>query len=132
MPRGRPKGSSAALAGVVQNLRSAHQSLLADRAALDNRIQALESALSAMNAAPASGGGRRRGGGEAGFRKGSLKEYIHRVMSGSGPMAVKDVTEGVMRSGFKTKNKTLAKSVGIALTQMPMVSKLGRGMFKLS
>lgn len=47
-------------------------------------------------------------------------------------MAVKDVTEGVMKSGFKTKNKTLAKSVGIALTQMPMISKLGRGMFELN
>lgn len=131
MPRGRPKSGSAALAGVVQNLQSAHRSLLADRVTLDARIKALESALVAMNAGP-SAGGVRRGGGNAGFRKGSLKEYIHRVMSGGGAMAVKDVTDGVMKAGFKTKNKTLAKSVGIALTQMPMVSKLGRGMFQMN
>lgn len=131
MPRGRPKSGSAALAGVVQNLQSAHRSLLADRVTLDARIKALESALVAMNAAP-SAAGVRRGGGTAGFRKGSLKEYIHRVMSGGGPMAVKDVTDGVTKAGFKTKNKTLAKSVGIALTQMPMVSKLGRGMFQMN
>lgn len=131
MPRGRPRSGSAALAGVVQNLQAAHRTLLTDRAALDSRIKALEGALFAMNASPARGTGR-RGGGSAGFRKGSLKEYIHRVMSGGGPMAVKDVTEGVMKSGFKTKNKTLAKSVGIALTQMPMISKLGRGMFELN
>jgi len=45
-------------------------------------------------------------------------------------MAVKDITKGVVRSGYKTKNKTLAKSVGIALTEMPTVEKVGRGQFR--
>jgi hypothetical protein len=46
-------------------------------------------------------------------------------------MAVKDITEGVRRGGYETRNKTLAKSVGIALTQMPEVDKVGRGLFRL-
>ena len=132
MPRGRPRTGSGALVGVVANLQSAHRALVAERTALDTRIGALESALRAMSAAPASGSRGRRGGGGRAFRRGSLKEYIHRVLSSAqGTMAVRDVTTGVKRSGFKTKNKTLSKSVGIALTQMPMVSKVGRGLFKM-
>lgn len=136
MPRGRPRASSGALVGVVASLQSAHRALISERAAIDSRISVIESALHAMRGTPATAGasagrGRRAGGGRS-FRRGSLKEYIHRVLSNaSGPMAVRDVTAGVMRSGFKTKNKTLSKSVGIALTQMPMVSKVGRGLFKI-
>lgn len=136
MPRGRPRAVSGALSGVVANLQSAHRALVAQRAVLDNRIGALENALRAMSATPAGGTGRGRGrrgpGAGRGFRRGSLKEYIHRVLSSaSGPMAVRDVTDGVKRAGFKTKNKTLSKSVGIALTQMPMVTKVGRGTFRM-
>lgn len=132
MPRGRAAGGSAALTGVVRSLQSAHQSLVSERSSLDNRIRAIESALSAMSARPGRGFGGRRGGGGRGFRKGSLKEYIHRVLASGGTMAVKDITNGVVKAGFKSKNKTLAKSVGIALTQMPMVAKVGRGAFKIS
>lgn len=46
-------------------------------------------------------------------------------------MAVKDVTAAVVRAGYQTRNRTLGKSVGIALAQMPNVTKLGRGTFKL-
>ncbi|MBI5865339.1 MAG: hypothetical protein HZB38_12680 [Planctomycetes bacterium] len=132
MPRGRKRAFSASLAGVVNNLQSALRNLVSDRDTINGRIAALEGALRAMNAAPAaSSGGRRGGAGGKTFRKGSLKEYIHRVLSSGGTMAVKDITGGVMKLGFKTKNKTLAKSVGIALTQMQMVQKMGRGAFKL-
>lgn len=137
MPRGRRRSGAVALAGVVTSLQAAHRTLVAERESLNNRINALEAALRAMSATPAvsvarGGRGRRAGGAGRAFRRGSLKEYIHRVLSSSNSaMAVKDVTAGVTRAGFKSKNKTLAKSVGIALTQMPTVSKVGRGLFKI-
>ena len=37
----------------------------------------------------------------------------------------------VTRAGYKSKNKTLAKSIGIALSVMSTVEKVGRGQFKL-
>lgn len=70
------------------------------------------------------------GGGGVTVRKGSLKDHIMQVMAGKGTMAVKDITSGVRKTGYKTRNKTLAKSVGIALAQMPNVEKVGRGQFR--
>ncbi|NLG43035.1 MAG: hypothetical protein GX547_07310 [Phycisphaerae bacterium] len=127
----------------MQNLTQAREELIAQRAALDEQLAALDTALSAMGrrpmpVRPAAGGpalraGERRPRGVAtGRRSGSLKEHIARVLSATGgPMAVKDITEGVRRGGYETRNKTLAKSVGIALTQMPEVDKVGRGLFRL-
>jgi hypothetical protein len=134
MPRGRRRSGAVALAGVVTSLQAAHRTLVAERESLNTRIGALEGALRAMSAAPVArrGRGPRVSAGGRAFRRGSLKEYIQRVLSSSsGAMAVKDVTAGVMKAGFKSKNKTLAKSVGIALTQMPKVSKVGRGLFRM-
>ena len=65
------------------------------------------------------------------FRAGSLKQFITRVMPSGRAMAVKDVTTGIKKAGYKTKNKTLAKSVGVALAEMPNVQRIGRGQFKL-
>ena len=66
-----------------------------------------------------------------GRRAGSLKDQIAKILSvGKGAMAVRDITARVLKSGYKTRNKTLAKSVGIALTQMPDVVKIGRGVFR--
>jgi hypothetical protein len=98
--------------------------------------RAIEGRATGGRAAAGRGAGRRgRAGADKGgspFRPGSLKEYIMGVLrtAGGKPMAVKDITQGVMDSGFETSNKTLAKSVGIALTQMPGVKKSGRGRFR--
>jgi hypothetical protein len=65
-------------------------------------------------------------------RPGSLKDFIVRVLSAaSGPMSVKDIAAGVLEAGYKSKNRTLAKSVGIALAQMPEVARVRRGVFRL-
>ncbi len=144
MAAGRPaRQGGLAPMSVMQNLTQAREELIAQRAALDEQLAALDTALSAMGrrpmpVRPAAGGpalraGERRPRGVAtGRRSGSLKEHIARVLSATGgPMAVKDITEGVRRGGYETRNKTLAKSVGIALTQMPEVDKVGRGLFRL-
>lgn len=152
------KASSSAFAtmdlfntAALANLTAARSSLIGQRENLDRQIAAIDQALVAFGghapavsvaaAAPtARAGGRRRGGGRRGggrggrgrrgVRPGSLKDYIHRVLAGGGVMAVKDIATGVVKAGFKSKNKTLAKSVGIALARMPGVKRMGRGKFR--
>ena len=124
----------------VRGLQMYHGQLMAQRADLDARLQLVAQALAAMGGRavgrPAVAAGRvgrppGRRGGAGGWRPGSLKAHIADVLSGGGIMAVKDITSGVMKSGYKTKNKTLAKSVGIALTEMKGVAKVGRGRFHM-
>lgn len=133
---GRPPRATGAVArdAAVRSLETYYQDLLAQRNALDSQLGAVEGALREMNATVAKAtlgrpAGRRSAGGGR-FRSGSLKEYIHGVLSSGGTMSVKDITDGVLRAGYPTKNKTLAKSVGIALTEMPGVTKVGRGQFR--
>lgn len=119
-------------AGVaLGSLQAYAQQLVAHRAQIEAQLTAVQQALQAMGSAAVirRGPGRPRGGGP---RPGSLKDHIARVMGGRGVMTVKDITDGVIASGYDTKNKTLAKSVGIALTEMPNVAKLSRGKFQLS
>ena len=125
---GRPRsygGAQAAIGG----LNSYRNQLVTQRNDIDQRIGAIDSALAAMGStARAPGPGR----GRHGPRKGSLKEYIGKVLGArGGVMAVKDITAGVLKIGYRTKNKTLAKSVGIALTELTNVRKVGRGQFSL-
>jgi len=106
--------------------------LLGQRAHLDAQIAAVDQALHALGTTPAPLSAGRRGrvaGG--GPREGSLKDFIARVLKSGGVMAVKDITDGVMQAGYQTKNRTLAKSVGIALTEMSNVEKVARGQFRL-
>jgi hypothetical protein len=132
------------MGGVLENLTHARQELIAQRDALDEQLLALDTALAAMGRKPVAArparaaaiavavGRRPRGAPAGGRRPGSLKEFSARVLSSTGgAMAVKDITDGVRRAGYETRNKTLAKSVGIALTQMPEVQKVGRGLFQL-
>jgi len=121
---------------VVRSLQGYHARLVDRRAQLDDQISAVESALRAMGAVAAvryaAGGGRGPGRPAGGApRPGSLKDYILRVLSGRGVMAVKDIAEAVVQAGYESKNKTLAKSVGIALRQLKEVRKVGRGRFQL-
>jgi hypothetical protein len=131
-------GAGAALGGgvgsAVSSLQALYAELLAQRAGLDGQLAAVAGALRAIGttvAAPRAAALRVSGGGRGGWRTGSLKAHIAQVLRGGGVLAVKDITSGVMKSGYKTKNKTLAKSVGIALTEMRGVVKVGRGQFKL-
>ena len=136
--RGRPPGSTNAKVGqarALAALSSYRSQLLADRARLEATLGGIEAALASMGGRISGGGGGGGGGGRTptgrDYRRGSLKEFIEKVLSGGAPMAVKDISAGVVSKGYKSKNKTLAKSVGIALTGMPGVTKVGRGLFKL-
>lgn len=149
MPRGVPRsgrrrmGRPAGPIGgsVVGSLTVAMNELVAQRAALDAQIASLQDMITTMGgaaaavphaaAAPIAAGGRGRRGRPP--RSGSLKEYILKVLSAAGDvMAVKDIADGVVKAGYKTKNQTLAKSVGIALRELSaQVQKVGRGRFRL-
>ncbi len=135
-------GMGGGVGSAVTNLQALHDELLQQRSALDGQIEAVASALRAIGRPVAAGarmsafrpmfmrGGRGRGGG-GNWRPGSLKAHIADVLRGGGEMAVKDITAGVVRGGYKSKNKTLSKSVGIALTEMQGVNKTGRGRFRM-
>ncbi len=121
----------------MDSLRSALTTMKLERNRLDSNIAQLERMLhgaaapapsrnaAVVTVSPASAGA----GAGAGFRSGSLKDFIAQVMGGAGDMAVKDIADAVVNAGYRSKNKTLAKSVGIALTEMPGVEKVGRGRF---
>jgi hypothetical protein len=47
------------------------------------------------------------------------------------PLPVSEIAAGVVRSEFKSKNKTLATTVGIALADMAGVRRAGRGVYGL-
>lgn len=146
---GRPPGSgraaaasaSGSAAGAIGSIRQALAHLENDRAQLDRQIDALRTALRelgqaapALAAAPRVAAAPVGGGGGRGRRPraGSLKEFIQGVLTqAGGVMAVRDITDGVLAAGYQSKNQTLAKSVGIALTEMPGVIKVGRGQFRL-
>jgi hypothetical protein len=144
--RGRPLGSknvsklfqmpSIALpnaALLVNQMQSYRGELLSQRAAVDGQIEAIERAIAAFGApAPRASAAAKGPRGRRGPREGSLKTYIEKVLQAAGkPLAVKDVADGVIRAGFQTKNKALAKSIGVALTQMAGVRKVDRGVFAM-
>jgi uncharacterized C2H2 Zn-finger protein len=118
---------------LLLQMQAYRNDLLAQRTQVNSQIDAIDKALAAMGGtirAPMRKLGRGRRGGRT--RPGSLKSHIEGVLRGhTGAMAVKDVTAGVLKSGFTTKNKTLAKSVGVALSQMPNVRRVARGKFRL-
>lgn len=133
-PSTTPKlGGADGLAAVVRNIQRHRSELAAQRVALDSQMAAIDHVLTVLGAtAPArrspSGKGRRG----ASYRSGSLKLHIQEVLQAhGGPMAVKDITAAVRKAGYKTKNKTLDKSVGNALADMRNVVRVSRGVFRL-
>jgi hypothetical protein len=140
--RGRPPKAFAGMNQAIQSLKSYVSGLMAQRAQLDAQIQAVEQALKVIGAttaaaaapamppaAPAGKRGRPAGGG--GVRPGSMKDYILKVLAGGRVMRVNEIAQAILDAGFKTKNQTLAKSVGIALAQMPQLKKVGRGKYRI-
>ncbi len=126
------------MSGAISSLRACHAGLVAQRKELDGQLDVLARALEAVTGTPGRRAGRKPGrkpgpkpGTGGTFRPGSLKAYIAKALKGGGVLAVKDITTGVLKSGYKTKNKTLAKSVGIALTEMRGATKVGRGRFHM-
>lgn len=136
------RGAGLAMSGAVKSLQDYRAQLAAQCNEWAAQIQAVDGALQVMGVAvPARSVGRKpvgrpagrrgpRNGGRRGPRAGSLKEYILKVISGGRTMSVKEITAGVLAAGYPTKNQTLAKSVGIALTELPGVKKIARGKFR--
>ncbi|MBK9129085.1 MAG: hypothetical protein IPM13_14980 [Phycisphaerales bacterium] len=135
---GRASAAPTGASEAIRSLQSYRSGLLSQRAQIDRQLAAVDAAINTMggaagpvpaaSAAPAA----RRGPGRRGPRAGSLKSYIIKVLTGRGVMSVKDITQAVLDAGYPTKNQTLAKSVGIALTGTPGVQKVGRGKFRLA
>lgn len=130
----RPAPRTNPVSAAVQALQGHRSELLTERGRIEKELAKIDHALKAMGAlAPrgkAAAAGRPARGRPAG-RPGSLKSYLGKVLSGGETMTVSDITAAVRKSGYKTSNKTLAKSVGIALTQMPNVTRVARGRFRL-
>ncbi len=129
----QPAPTGAGLAGAVGQLRAYQDELAGQRAQIEAQLAAVESALSALGAT-ASVATRRvttRGRGAA-ARQGSLKDHIARVLGArSGPMAVKDVAAAVLKAGYKSRDKTLAHTVGKLLAAMPNTVRVARGQYRL-
>jgi hypothetical protein len=147
---GAPGG---ALARVVRELQSCRGTLLAERAALDARMDAVGTVLTALEGTATSSGRDhrriktpvnlpgattwyRRGRGRRGpasSAPGSLKAYIERALRGArGPIRVGEITAAVLNAGYQTRSKRLAKRVWAALAKLPGVRKAGRGLFRMA
>jgi len=125
-----PAGAPARLLGDVRAWRGELAAQQAQRAvqlaALDRLLETLRGTAPRSAARLAPRGRRRRGG----ARAGSLKSYVDRVLRASHrPLRVAEITAAVRQAGYKTRNRTLAKSVGVALVDLPGVKKVGRGVF---
>ncbi len=114
---------------LVREMQSYRTQLTAERRDLDDKIEAIDRALAELGQKPGGRSARKASGGQA--RAGSLKAYIEKVLGAGDVMSVKDITANVLKSGFKTRNKTLGTSVGIALSQMSNVKKVSRGKYAL-
>ncbi len=140
--------------GVLPSLTTAYRDLLDQRDEIDRQIAALEHAITTMQGSASNGTvvgisgarrsrpvarrqsrrgpGRPRGSTAKGYRKGSVKALIVDTLSARGKaMRVPEVAKAILAAGYKTKNQTFAKSVGIAMTEMPEVKRVARGVYKL-
>jgi len=159
MPRKKRKYTKSAAVGagaakLVEDLRAYHAKLVDQQAALAGEVEAITQALSAMGGVrrgpgrppgkrgpgrppgkrgPGRPPGKRPGpkpGSAKGYRPGSLKDCITRVLSrSSGSVAVKLISARLKTVGYKTKSKSLGNQVTMALREMPNVTKVGRGMY---
>jgi hypothetical protein len=124
-------------ARLLNNVRAWRSELAAEQAQLATQLGALDQLLTTLGGTapkPTAGRalqGRRIGGGHGGAREGSLKSYIDRVLRATRrPMRRAEVTAAVLKAGYQSRSKTLAKSVGVALRTMSGVKKIGRGVFR--
>jgi len=118
----------------LQDLLQAHRAkLIAQHAALGARLAALSQALEVLGAPSASKPARRRKsrGKKRGLRKGSLPDFIGRVLrQAKEAMSPRDIAARVVKAGYKSKSKNLTNMVSNALASLPGVSRLGRGLYR--
>lgn len=158
---GRPKGSTnrimPAIGGtsfggaqrLISEMRAYHSDLSAQRMSLDVQIEAVANAMQTLGGAPAAiSSGKSKSGVKLGRpkgtgarrgrppgqppRKGSLKDYIVRVLGQvSKPLSPNDIGIRVVKAGFKTKAKDLTKAVSNTLPTMKKIKRLGFGQYQL-
>jgi hypothetical protein len=127
----QPRTTGAGIAGAIRELGVFRNTLAAERDRIDVQIPVIAGVLSALDAS-ASAALTHAAGQRPSARKGSLKEFIERVVRAHrGPMAVKDVTTAVLKAGYKSRDKTLRHSVHKLLAAMPHVAKVARGQYQL-
>ncbi len=116
---------------VLARLRACRDELAAQHAALDAQVAALDQAIAALGGSVASVRVHRGGRRHPAFRAGTLPAYITQVLHAHrGPIAVKDVAAAVLKAGYKSRDKTLPKTVGKYMAAMPGVQKVGRGVYR--
>lgn len=127
--KGRPV--SKGFGGLLGQLRVHRNGLAAQINQLDVQIASIDGALAALGGGAPKRAGARRGRGK-GPRAGSLEDYIGRLLRGrTKGQSVKDITAAVRKAGYKTRNRTLDKSVGNTLASMKNAVKVSRGVFRL-
>ena len=125
----------------ARRLAAGVKDMLADRERLAAELQKIENALAMFGISPVYlGVGKvarttaRAASGQSGpkvARDGSLKTYIAQVLTTAG-MRPPEIADAVLSKGYQSKNKTLAKSIGIAVGEMVkdgQAKKLGRGSY---
>ncbi len=124
---------------LVTEMKGYHEQLASKCASLQSEMQAVATAIEAMGSAVSTRTVRRAPAKATAVRRGprptgkSLKDYIGQVLSSvSQPISVKDLSKGVVKSGYKTKSKSLGNQISMALAQMSKkrhVRKVSRGMY---
>ena len=121
---------------LLNDMRSHHQALIAQRSTLDGQIDCMARAIAAMGPAGPAHAARKvfkkkgRPAGK-GMRAGSLKEFIVRVLRQQGkPMSPREIGIKVVGAGFKTKAHDLTKAVSNTLPQMGGIKKVGFGLYQ--
>ena len=136
----RTAGSSSGMSGLLAAIQASRGELEAQQAQITAQMAALDNTIATLGGAtaPTAQAGRmrvrtagtKRGRAGRGAREGSLRSYIDKVLHEAGkPMRVAEITAAVRKAGFKTKNKTLDKSVGITLAGIPTAKRVARGVY---
>jgi uncharacterized C2H2 Zn-finger protein len=120
-------------AGLLGDVHTWRAELAARQAELETQVAALDQLLAVLaGAAPraaATPGPRGRSRGPV--RQGSLKSFVVRVLHAARrPMRRIEIADAVLKAGYKSRDKTFAKSVGVVLRTVPGVKKLGRGVYQ--
>ena len=139
--RGTSTRSSSARAGgaaspLLAQMSTYRAELVAQQVDIQDQVDKLDAAISTLGgrAPAATRGGRtpaRRGRPPGSVREGSLKSYIVKVMRKGQVMAVKDIAVAVRNGGYRSTSANFANQVSNALAQIPAVTKVSRGEFRL-
>lgn len=133
---------------VLSEMQAYRDTLLMQRSSIDQRLEGLESAMSAMGSPsigssigrPAALKGRRGPGRPPGSgarrgrkpgREGSLKQMIVKVLrQRAKPHTPQEIADSVVKAGYKTSSSNLTKSVSNTLPLLSEVKKVGRGLYQ--